>query len=323
MAENAEFMKLPALFRERLASIVPPSAFTRIAETFTRPSMTGFRINNLKSNPALIHDQLTGLSIPIQAVPWFADAYLVSASDREALIESSLYQQDCLYLQNLSSMIPPIVLAPEPWERVLDLAAAPGSKTLQMADAMQLKGELIATELVRKRYYQMLDNLKRHGADWVNVLNHNGENLWKRYPGYFDKVLLDAPCSTEGRFKTYDPETWKYWSLRKIKEMVRKQSRLLFSGIKALRVDGILVYSTCSFAPEENEGVIQRMLDKFGTALEIVPVVWEGSNIQSGLAGWKGKSFNPEIARSLRILPTESMEAFFICKIRKRDATIT
>ena len=103
-------------------------------------------------------------------------------------------------------------------------------------------GKIIAIELARKRYYKLLDNLEQHGAENIDVYNANGETIWKRFSGQFDKILIDAPCSTEARFHVSDDETYRYWSLRKIKEMVRKQSRLLFSAVQSLRVGGTLIY---------------------------------------------------------------------------------
>lgn len=313
---------LPELFLERLSHIVPESHYSGILETFDSPSVTAFRINTLMGDPKDIQKQLFSLPIKIHRVKWLKEAFYIEPHSRDQLMEASLYRDGFLYIQNLSSMVPPLILAPKPGDRVLDLAAAPGGKTLQIASMMGSEGEVTAVEVVRNRYYKMRDNLQSHGAGWVNMLCMNGENIWKRFEGYFNKVLLDAPCSTEARFKTYDPGTCKYWSLRKIKEMVRKQSRLLFSGIMSLRVGGVLVYSTCSFAPEENEGVIRRMLEKFGQSIEIEPVTWPVKNIQPGLKQWKSKSLNPQLEKALRILPTDSMEGFFVCKISKKDSTI-
>jgi 16S rRNA C967 or C1407 C5-methylase (RsmB/RsmF family) len=176
-------------------------------------------------------------------------------------------------------------------------------------------------ELVRSRFFKLRNNLQAQGATAVRTFLQNGERVWRYRPEHFDRVLLDAPCSSEGRFTTEDPQTYAYWSHRKIAEMARKQRRLLFSGIQALRPGGILVYSTCTFAPEENEAVLDWMLARFGEALAVEPTVLELDNMVSPLPEWNGRVFLPGVAHGRRILPTTSMQSFFIARIRKDRST--
>lgn len=220
-------------------------------------------------------------------------------------------------------MIPPLVLNPQKGDCVLDLAAAPGSKTIQLAGIVGETGQILAVEKIRKRFYKLQDNLARNSAGFVKTYMGDGERIWKRNMEAFDRVLLDAPCSTEGRFLESDPETYHYWSMRKVKEMVRKQSRLLFSAVQCLKPGGTLVYSTCTFAPEENEGVVDRILQQFGANLSVEEIDMPSSaRWMNGLTSWKHKEFDRQVERARRILPDHMYEGFFICKFKKTGSTI-
>jgi NOL1/NOP2/sun family putative RNA methylase len=312
---------LPSQFLERLELIIPSEKIDEVKMSFIEEPVTSFRVNTLCTSVDKALIDLKQSDIEIHNVPWMEQAFWVAPDDRDKLMNTKVYRKSEIYLQNLSSMIPPLLLDPRPGDKILDLAAAPGSKTLQMACMMQNEGDITAIEVIRKRYYKMLNNVEKQGAKNIRVYNMNGESIWKRFAGQYDKVLIDAPCSTEARFRVNDKETFQYWSMPKIKEMVRKQSRLLYSAIQSLRVGGTLIYSTCSFAPEENEGVVNRVLKKFGSSIEIEPFSLPVSNIQNGLDSWKKKKFHPLLVNCQRILPDPMMEGFFVCKMIKRDIT--
>lgn len=135
--------------------------------------------------------------------------------------------------------------------------------------------------------------------------------------GLFDKVLADVPCSCEGRFQKEHPKTYAYWSLRKIKEMKRKQKGLLLSAGRCLKPGGHIVYSTCTFAPEENEAVVDWFLKKTEGCFELKPISIKGIKTYGPLSHWKNKSFGDQIAYSLRILPDDYGDAFFMAKFIK------
>jgi 16S rRNA (cytosine1407-C5)-methyltransferase len=213
-------------------------------------------------------------------------------------------------------MIPPILLSPRRQEKILDLCAAPGIKTTQIACLAGEAIELVAVEKIKNRYYKLLANLKTQGVNSVRAYLMNGVLVKKRFPEYFDKVLLDAPCSCEAGFSADAPVSFKYWKKRKIKEMSSKQKRLVYSAVCSLKQGGELVYSTCTFSPEENEGVIDWALRKFNS-LELLPIKIPLKNTVNGLRCWQGKVFSPQITLALRILPDELMEGFFIAKMRK------
>ena len=312
---------LPPAFLERLRRIVPPGRFEAVAETFARPPATGFRVNTLRAEPEAVRAELEAAGLTLHGVDWKADAFWVAPEERDALLASAAFEEQRIYVQNLSSMIPVLVLAPQPDEWVLDLAAAPGSKTLQMACRMQNTGEIAAVEVVKSRFFKLRANLEAQGAENVRTFLKDGTRVWRYRPEHFDRVLLDAPCSTEGRFHLSAPATYAYWSSRKIKEMARKQRRLLFSAVQSLRVDGTLVYATCTFAPEENEAVLDATLRTFGEALGLEPLGLELDAMTPPLDAWDGHAFEHDLSAARRLLPTPTMEPFFVARLRKTART--
>ena len=223
--------------------------------------------------------------------------------------------------------MPVHVLGPRPGERVLDLCAAPGSKTGQIAAAMANDGEVVAVEKVRERFFKLRANVAAQGATVVRPRLGSGTAVAHTDPEAFDRVLLDAPCSTEGRFRSDVPATTAYWSPRKVKEMRAKQGRLLYAAVQALRPGGTLVYSTCTFAPEENEGALTKMLKTFGGRVEVVPVEGLGDGpaggplVREGLGEWDGRAFHPDVRHARRVLPDGRFEAFFVARIVKHETT--
>lgn len=310
--------KIPALFLERLRRIVPEDRFEAVLRTFSEPAAASFRVNTLRAGRDEVVAELRGEGLSLHEVDWMAEAFWVEPEERARLLETAAYREGRIYVQNLSSMVPPLVLDPRPGERVLDLTAAPGSKTLQIACQMEQEGEIAAVELVRSRFFKMRANLEAQGAHAVRTFMRNGETVWRHRPDYFDRVLLDAPCSTEGRFHESDPASYAFWGPKKIDEMARKQRRLLFSAVRSLQPGGVLVYSTCAFAPEENEAVLDAMLRKFDGELTVEPLGLELDNMIPPLPEWQGTSFSPALAPARRVLPTRTMEGFFVARLSRR-----
>lgn len=314
--------KLPPEFLVRLKQIVPADAYESVEASMHKPKATSFRVNLLRSKRSEVLAALAGEDIIPTSINWYNDAFWVPHNQRAALLGSGPFAAQKIYVQNQSSMVPALVLAPEMGARVLDLAAAPGSKTLQIACLMAQQGEIAAVEVVKKRFFKLKDNLEKQGADNVRTFLKDGRGVWKNRPEYFDFVLLDAPCSSEGRFHVSDPETFAYWSERKIKEMARKQKRLLLSAIHATRPGGTVVYATCSFAPEENEVVVSGLLKKFEGAIEVAPLGIEIDQMVEPCMSWAGKSMDVRIAQARRILPSYHTDGFFVCKLIKTDSTL-
>ena len=317
-------MPLPESFRARLQAILPAEHFAACWQSLAAEQPTAFRANALKGTPDALVAELTAEGFALTPLSWKADAFVVPAAQRRALTECAAYREGRLYIQNPSSMVPPILLAPQSEECILDLGAAPGSKTLQLAELMDNRGSIQAVESVRGRFFRLRDNLARHGAENVQTHLADGTRFWRRHLEHFDRVLLDAPCSSEGRFRADVPKTYTYWSEKKIAEASRKQRRLCYSAVQCLKPGGVLVYSTCTFAPEENEAIINRVLRQFAGALTVEDIALPFDNVASGLSQWRGKkAFDAQVQRAKRILPLGGMEGFFVCRLRKTASTVS
>lgn len=312
----------PGDFLERLKDIVPDKKHESVLAAMSSPKATGFRVNTLKGDQDEVISSLLESNLELHEVEWNTHAFWVDSDQRAQLLTSAPYLDQKIYIQNLSSMLPPLVLEPQPGDKILDLTAAPGSKTLQIACIVEQDAEIAAVEVVKSRFFKLRDNLESQGATEVRTFLKDGRSVWKNRPEYFDRVLLDAPCSSEGRFHRSDPETYAYWSLRKVKEMARKQKRLIYSAVQCLKPGGTLVYSTCSFSPEENEAIVAGILRRFPEALHVEPIALDVNNLEAGLDSWKGKPFNPDISLARRVYPSYQMDGFFICKMRKTSSTL-
>lgn len=308
---------LPDAFLQRLSLTLADADLADTMAWFSQDKHCTFRVNTLRGS---VDDALAALAAEgIEAQPWglLPEAFWVPFAAREQLVRSPLCNRGLIYVQNFSSMVPVALLDPQPGEEILDLAAAPGGKTLHIAARMGDVGRIAAVELVKGRYFRMLDNIERAGATVVHTYCKDGAKVGRQVPDRFDKVLLDAPCSSEARFDTRQPKSYRYWSDKKVKEMQRKQKQLLFSGVSALKPGGKLVYSTCSYGPEENELAIQHILKKFGDQLEVLPIELELPNLRPGLSHWKGKALGQQLGMCRRILPTQWMDGFFVAVLRK------
>jgi len=307
-------MMLPTRFIERLQQIVPAAQFSDILATFKQPPLVGFRINTLKAD----HTVLSEFShINLTPISWYKDAFLIDADKKSQLTNSEAYTNGKIYLQNLASMLPVLILDPKPGEEILDLAAAPGSKTTQIASLMQNCGRIAAVEKAKNRYFKLNNNLIQQGVTIADTYHKDGRLIWRHCKDRFDRVLLDAPCSSEARFNLNEPDSFAFWNEKKIQEMARNQWALLHSAWLSLKPGGILVYSTCSFAPEENEANIARLLKKYADKVEINFINLPLNNIQLGLTEWQGKKYPEIISRCIRILPDGVMSGFFICCLKK------
>ncbi|KFN40039.1 MAG: rRNA cytosine-C5-methyltransferase [Sulfuricurvum sp. MLSB] len=310
-------MSLPEAFTERLEKIVPREQFTAILKTFDAPKQVTFRANALKSTPTELEAELSQAGIVFERVEWLEGVYRISPEDKLRLTQTDAFYGGRLYIQNLSSMIAPVLLAPQPEETVLDLAAAPGGKTLLLAGMMQNTGWLSAVEPSRERFFRLCDNLKQQGVTNAHTYMTDGRSVGKKCPEMFDRILLDAPCSSEARFKTHEPKSMSFWSVHKVKETSKLQRRLLLSAFDALKPGGKLLYSTCSFSPEENESPLQHLLERHGARLKTLPLVLPFDNVQKPLRSWGKEVYDERIQNAVRILPTDTIDAFFICLLEK------
>ena len=276
------------------------------------------RVNERKISGEMLADRLfQSYGIKTEKIPYPPNALKVT--DGFDFVGSTLeIAFGFYYMQGLTSMLPPIVLKPSPEDLVLDMCSAPGSKTTQIAELMDNKGVLVVNELEIDRIKALVFNLDKMNFLNYGVLNSRGEVLSKYYNSYFDKILVDAPCSGLGIIqKKSEINTW--WSLERVNHLSELQNKLLVSAIKMLKVGGELVYSTCTLTPEENELIINGLLTKYPIEIESVNLPIKHSN---GLIEYNGTNLDERLSRAIRIFPWEvDSDGFFLVKLKKTGET--
>ena len=309
---------LPEAFEAKLRRIIPANQWDRVLRSFSGERPTTFRVNSLKPDTSSLKERLEPLGFKIENVVWYKDAFILRKGRQKDLEKTGLYEKGQIYVQGLSSMVPPLILAPSPGEKVLDLTAAPGSKTTQLSALMKNQGSITANDNNAIRVEKLKANTALQGATNVTVLEAgDGGMVWKENHEAFDKVLLDAPCSSEGRFHLDTPSTYGYWREDTNRKMAKDQRRLLKSAVLSVKPGGTLVYSTCTFAPEENEMVVQWALETYADALEVETITLPLPFHTHGLPQWADAKFHPSVVKSVRVLPTPDVEGFFAVKFKK------
>jgi NOL1/NOP2/sun family putative RNA methylase len=310
--------RLPEPFLEKLRRLVPANQWDKVLKTFASERPVTFRVNSLKLVPSSLKERLEPLGFKVENIPWYKDAFILRKGRQRDLEKTDLYAKGEIYVQGLSSMIPPLVLAPQPNDIVLDLTAAPGSKTTQLSALMKNQGRILANDNNPIRLEKLKANAGNQGASNVETLPAgDGGLVWKDNFEKFDRVLLDAPCSSEGRFQLDTPSTYGYWKEDTNRKMAKDQRRLFKSAFLSLKPGGTMVYSTCTFAPEENEMVLNWALETYGEAIQIEDASQALPLHTRGLAAWGDLKFNPGVVKSIRVLPTPDIEGFFVARLRK------
>ena len=222
------------------------------------------------------------------------------------------------YVQEISSMLPMLVLKPEQGDFVLDLCASPGSKTTQAAVMMRNEGTIIANEISMGRIGILNSNLERCGVMNTIVTRKEGVSLCERFlkktQFRFDKILVDAPCSGEGTLRK-SPKTFQMWNINMIKKIAGTQKRLAEAALRILKVGGTMIYSTCTLAPEEDEMIVDYLIRNFDVEVEkiVLPL-----KFRRGVCEWEGKKLSDEVGNCLRLYPQDNdTDGFFVAKIRK------
>ncbi len=296
---------IPDLLAERLKKQFGLSAFTQILRAFDEERLPSFRTNTLVSTDNKVMDALRESAIQFERVKDIPHAFRIKNRTSQELLAHPLAKSGAIYLQGLSSMIPPLVLDPKPGEAILDLCAAPGSKTTQMASLSSNQAKITALEENAIRFERLENSLAIQGATSVTAI-HTDATLWTKHTDLrFDKILADVPCSAEGRINLNDPRSYKFWNEKNIATHAKLQRRLLRGAVQVLKPGGILVYSTCTLAPEENEEMVTWLLAEF-PELKPAPIDLPIANAR--------KTSN----QTITVLPSEQSEGFFITKIIKK-----
>jgi NOL1/NOP2/sun family putative RNA methylase len=314
------------LFLERMRALLPDKKdFESYMKILEKKPVKSIRCNTLKISPEKLKKKLEGKGWKIkQPFKGHNEIMVVDGYENgEELAPGELgraleHMLGYYYVQELASMLPVLALKPKPGEIVLDLAASPGSKTTQIAAKMENSGVLIANEISLGRIKILAANTERCGTTNVIITKKEGTALCKRFKReglYFDKILVDAPCSGEGTLRS-TPMTYKMWSINTVKKLSKIQKHLLSSAIEILKPNGEIVYSTCTHSPEENEGVISYVLKEFNNVeIETISLPVK---CRPGITSWEEEKYGKEVTKSCRVYPQDNnTEGFFIAKLRK------
>lgn len=244
---------LPEQFLNRMEKMLGED-YGRFLESYDKPRYQALRINHLKDPGEEIRKKVDFLG---EKVPWVQGGYYYKEESHPG--KHPFHEAGVYYIQEPSAMVPAAVLGALPGERVLDLCAAPGGKSTQIGAAMQGKGILVCNEIHPQRAKILSENVERMGMTNALVLNHEPGYLAEHFPEYFDRILVDAPCSGEGMFRKNEEAT-QQWSPENVTMCAARQREILESAAIMLKKGGSMVYSTCTFAPEEDEGTIDCFL---------------------------------------------------------------
>lgn len=304
----------PEYYLDMLYEIYTPKEVDSILKSYVGGRRTTFRINKLKAPGNKVIEELKKRNIKFEKCPQYDDIYMLKDSTERILQGLESYKNGEIYLQNLSSIMPAEVLEVDKNDKVLDMCAAPGGKTLKLAEKMNNEGEIIANEVNGLRYERLKYNIIKQGAKNITAINLDGRRLMKSYPDYFDKILLDVPCSGEGTIKIRNNKKIK---LLKNGPFVKVQKELIKSAFNSLKSSGVILYSTCTIAPEENEEIIDYLLSKYPNA-DLVKININLINIKNGIVSYKDKKYDERMVNAVRIIPNDAMEGFFIAMISKK-----
>ena len=300
-------VELPESFEKRMQEMLGDE-YESYIESYDNPRQYGLRINPMK----ITEEELAeGSGFSLDPIPWTKTGYFYKEEDQPA--RHPYYSAGLYYLQEPSAMTPAARFPVEPGERVLDLCAAPGGKATALGAALQGKGVLVANDISNSRAKALLKNLEVFGISNAFVTNEVPQNLAERFEGFFDKVLIDAPCSGEGMFRK-DPAVIKTWEEERPEYFAKLQKDILKNGVRMLRPGGKLLYSTCTFAPEEDEGQIAAFLARHP---EFTLCDLSGCGFgQPGEANRTGDyPLQAEYCR--RIWPCDGGEGHFMAKLQK------
>ena len=280
-------MKLPDAFVSSMTAYFeshPEISKSGFFESFDLPSYRGLRLNRLKVNPAEDEKILCALGNSMENIPWCKSGYY---SDEKISGNDPYFHAGVFYMQEPSAMLPAEVLSSNPGERILDLCAAPGGKATRIAEGMNGQGIFIANDISYDRTKALLRNIERLGIENAVILSESPERLALRFPEYFDKTLIDAPCSGEGMFRR-DPSAIRSWENYGTSKTTAMQRDILEQADAMLRPGGSIVYSTCTFSREEDEGMIEWFIGKHQGYQVIEEVNIRGVSVNSTLGLTKG-----------------------------------
>jgi 16S rRNA C967 or C1407 C5-methylase (RsmB/RsmF family)/NOL1/NOP2/fmu family ribosome biogenesis protein len=310
-------IELPSGFLSQMKRLLVDE-YGAFVDHYNQPPEVGLRVNTLKLSPERF-ERLSPFSLT--HISWSKAGYLVSSQVRPG--GHPFHSAGLYYLQDPSAMAVVELLAPQPGERVLDLAAAPGGKSTHIAAMMQGEGLLVVNDLKTNRAHSLARNLDRWGTHNAVVLNETPSRLAAHFGSYFDRVLVDAPCSGESTFRK-DPTARAAWAPQLVERFAGRQKLILDEAAQLVRPGGILGYATCTFSPQENEGVIARFLAAH-PEFEVLDLP-HFSGFSRGRPDWlSGDGMDvPELKRTVRLWPHKAAgDGHFIAILEKSGGGVS
>lgn len=305
------------LFKNKLLEIYNSDSESILATHYLDRKKT-FRINNLiDPNPNRALEMLRAEGIEYRELD-IKGLYLVT-NELIQLSRTQAFAKKLIYIQEASSFLPVLELDPQGEEKILDMCASPGSKTSLIQSITNNLAQVVAIEKSRNRFFTLKENLKVNGVMNVNVINFDANRLVfikPEFTNYFDKILVDAPCTTESKINLNEEDSLREWKPSNARDISKLQRGLLNSAFKMLRRNGTLIYSTCTHSTEENEEVVNWFLKKNPNA-KLMDVDLELDSLKQGVIETKNKKLNPEIIKSVRVIPDQEFTAFYLAKITK------
>lgn len=280
---------------------------------------TSFRVNTLKTNNEEVEKILKEKNIKFKKVNFLSNWYYLEEWNEKSLWDLDIFKNGYIYLQSISSQLPIEILDITENQTLLDITAAPGWKTSQAIAKWNNNIKVVANDNNAIRIDKLNFTLERQWCINYEIVKNDARNIVKNNPDYqcfFDKIIADLPCSAEWKFNTNNEKSYWYWSQEIVKKNYKLQKNILKEIIPALKSWWELIYSTCTISPEENEEIAHFILSNF-PELEIQDINIKSEKIRPGLKNFNWKSYRKDVVKSIRVLPTETTEWFFIAKFKK------
>ncbi|NLJ89260.1 MAG: NOL1/NOP2/sun family putative RNA methylase [Clostridiales bacterium] len=307
-------MILPKLFEERMKTLLGDN-YSDFCESYNKSPKSGLRVNTLKTTPEKFQEISP---FEISPVPWTSNGFFYDNKEQPA--KHPYYYAGLYYIQEPSAMTPASLLDVKPGDKVLDLCAAPGGKSTELGAKLLGKGVLVANDISSSRAKALLKNIELFGIKNALILSETHQKLESHFYEYFDKILVDAPCSGEGMFRKM-PNLTSNWKKLGVDHYNKMQKDIIISAAKMLKPGGLLLYSTCTFSPEENEGTIKYLLEAFPEFELIDPLDNEASKVsyegfERGRPDWVDGP--EELNKTVRLWPHKiDGEGHFVALLRK------
>ena len=296
---------IPEFLIERLENQYGKDLVKEIIEGYKKQRKVTFRVNTLKTTVEGIEEVLDEKNIEYKKVSYYKEAFIIEHTRENEIKQLDCYKNGEIYMQSLSSMLPPIILEPKENTDILDMTAAPGGKTTEIATITQNKARITAVEMNKIRAEKLKYNVEKQGANSVDIMQQDARKIDSFFS--FDSILLDAPCSGSGTININDVKLEKTFTRELINKSIKSQKTLIRKAIEILKKGSELVYSTCSILQEENEDIINEILKT--KKVEIVNINFPGIEELPKLPS--------KIKGTLCVMPNEEYEGFFVAKLKK------